>query len=174
VQEQFWAREQTFFGETVRIPYTGNADFLMFALDQLSGANALKGLRGKGIAARPFTKVEQLQSDAEKRLRAQRADLEKRYKEIQDKLKDVRTKGADGKIELTAEQQTAVVEFTRELLRIRREQRAVQFEARRDYESLDRTMKLVNIGAVPVVVGLIALVVGLVRYQRRRRRHETS
>ncbi|HNM23139.1 MAG TPA: hypothetical protein PKJ66_11625, partial [Rhodocyclaceae bacterium] len=38
------------------------ADFLMFALDQLSGANALKGLRGKGIAARPFTKVEQLQS----------------------------------------------------------------------------------------------------------------
>ncbi len=174
LQEQFWAREQNFFGETVRIPYTGNADFLMFALDQLSGANALKGLRGKGIAARPFTKVEQMQGDAEKRLRAQRADLEKRYKEIQDKLKDVRTKGADGKIELTAEQQTAVVSFTRELLRIRREQRAVQFEARRDHEAMDRTLKLANIGAVPVVIGLIALVVGLVRYQRRRRRYETS
>jgi ABC-type uncharacterized transport system involved in gliding motility auxiliary subunit len=174
LQEQFWAREQNFFGETVRIPYTGNADFLMFALDQLSGANALKGLRGKGIAARPFTRVEQLQADAERRLRAQRADLEKRYKEIQDKLKDVRTKGADGKIELTAEQQTAVVSFTRELLRIRREQRAVQFEARRDHEAMDRTLKLVNIGAVPVVIGLIALVVGFVRYQRRRRRYETS
>lgn len=174
MQEQFWAREQNFFGETIRIPYTGNADFLMFALDQLSGANALKGLRGKGIAARPFTKVEQLQSDAEKRLRAQRADLEKRYKEIQDKLKDVRTKGADGKIELTAEQQTAVVEFTRELLRIRREQRAVQFEARRDYETMDRTLKLANVGAVPVVVGLIAIFVGLVRHKRRRRRYETA
>ncbi len=174
LQEQFWAREQNFFGETVRIPYTGNADFLMFALDQLSGANALKGLRGKGIAARPFTKVEQLQADAEKRLRAQRADLEKRYKEIQDKLKDVRTKGSDGKIELTAEQQAAVVQFTRELLRIRREQRAVQFEARRDYEAMDRSLKLANIGAVPIVVGLIALVVGFVRYQRRRRRYETS
>lgn len=174
MQEQFWAREQNFFGETVRIPYTGNADFLMFALDQLSGANALKGLRGKGIAARPFTKVEQLQSDAEKRLRAQRADLEKRYKEIQDKLKDVRTKGADGKIELTADQQAAVIEFTRELLRIRREQRAVQFEARRDYETMDRYLKLANIGAVPVVVGLIAIVVGVVRYKRRRRRYETS
>jgi ABC-type uncharacterized transport system involved in gliding motility auxiliary subunit len=174
MQEQFWAREQNFFGETIRVPYTSNADFLMFALDQLSGANALKGLRGKGIAARPFTKVEQLQADAEKRLRAQRADLEKRYKEIQDKLKDVRTKGADGKIELTADQQAAVVEFTRELLRIRREQRAVQFEARRDYETMDRTLKLANIGAVPVVVGLIALVVGFVRHKRRRRRYETS
>lgn len=174
MQEQFWAREQNFFGETIRIPYTGNADFLMFALDQLSGANALKGLRGKGIAARPFTKVEQLQADAEKRLRAQRADLEKRYKEIQDKLKDVRTKGADGKIELTAEQQTAVVEFTRELLRIRREQRAVQFEARRDYETMDRTLKLANVGAVPVVVGLIAIFVGLMRHKRRRRRYETA
>lgn len=174
LQEQFWAREQNFFGETLRIPYTGNADFLMFALDQLSGANALKGLRGKGIAARPFTKVEQLQADAEKRLRAQRADLEKRYKEIQDKLKDVRTKGADGKIELTADQQAAVVQFTRELLRIRREQRAVHFEARRDYEAMDRTLKLANIGAVPVVVGLIAIFVGVVRFKRRRRRYETS
>src|SRR5262249_49915507 len=62
LQDQFWAREQNFFGETVRIPYTGNADFLMFALDQMSGANALKGLRGKGIAARPFTRVERLQA----------------------------------------------------------------------------------------------------------------
>ncbi len=174
LQDQFWSREQNFFGESVRIPYTGNADFMMFALDQLSGANALKGLRGKGIAARPFSKVEQLQADADKRLRAQRADLEKRYKEIQDKLKDVRTKGADGKIELTAEQQAAVVDFTRELLRIRREQRAVQFEARRDYESMDHALKLANIGAVPVVVGLIAIVVGVVRYKRRRRRYETS
>jgi ABC-type uncharacterized transport system involved in gliding motility auxiliary subunit len=86
----------------------------------------------------------------------------------------VRTKGADGKIELTADQQAAVVEFTRELLRIRREQRAVQFEARRDYETMDRTLKLANIGAVPVVVGLIALVVGFVRHKRRRRRYETS
>lgn len=39
---------------------------------------------------------------------------------------------------------------------------------------MDRTLKLANIGAVPVVVGLIALVVGFVRYQRRRRRYETS
>lgn len=174
LQDQFWAREQNFFGESVRIPYTGNADFLMFALDQLSGANALKGLRGKGIAARPFTYVEKLSADADKRLRAQRADLEKRYKEIQDKLKDVRTKGADGKIELTADQQAAVVEFTRELLRIRREQRAVQFEARREYETTDRYLKLANIGFVPVVVGLIALVIGFVRYKRRRRRYETA
>lgn len=174
MQEQFWAREQNFFGETIRIPYTANADFLMFALDQMSGANALKGLRGKGIAARPFTRVEKLQADADARLRAQRADLEKRYKEIQDKLKDVRTKGKDGKIELTADQQAAVVDFTRELLRIRREQRGVQFEARREYEGLDRRLKLANIGGIPLIVAIIAIIVGVVRYQRRRRRYETS
>jgi len=174
LQDQFWAREQNFFGETIRIPYTGNADFLMFALDQMSGDNALKGLRGKGIAARPFTRVEEIQADADKRLRAQRADLEKRYKEIQDKLKDVRTKGKDGKIELTSDQQAAVVDFTRELLRIRREQRAVQFEARRGYEALDQRMKLVNVGFIPALVGVVAIVVGVVRYRRRRRRYETA
>jgi ABC-type uncharacterized transport system involved in gliding motility auxiliary subunit len=174
LQEQFWAREQNFFGETIRVPTTSNADFLMFALDQMSGANALKGLRGKGIAARPFSRIDRLQAAAESRLRQQRADLEKRYKEIQEKLKDVRTKGKDGKVELTAEQQTAVVDFTRELLRIRREQRAVQFEARRDYETLDRRLKLANIGFLPAIVAVLAIVVGVVRYQRRRRRYETA
>lgn len=173
LQEQFWSREQNFFGETIRIPWTSNADFLMFALDQMSGANALKGLRGKGVAARPFTRVERLQAAADEELRKKRAPLERQYKEIQDKLKDVRTKGQDGKIELTAEQQAAVLEFTRELLRIRREQRAIQFEARRSYEALDRNLKLANIGAIPALVAVVAIIVGFVRYRRRRRRFET-
>ncbi len=174
MQEQFWAREQNFFGETIRVPYTSNADFLMFALDQLSGANALRGLRGKGVAARPFTRVEQMQAEADARLRAQRADLEKRYKDIQDKLKDVRTKGKDGRIELTADQQAAVVDFTRELLRIRREQRAVQFEARREHETMDGYLKIANIGIIPLLIAIIAIVVGALRYERRRRRYETA
>ncbi len=174
VQEQFWTRENDFFGETVRVPTSGNADFVMFALDQLAGSNALRGLRGKGIAARPFTTVQELQRSAEERLSGQAAELSKRYKEAQDKLKDVRTKGQDGKVELTAEQQVAVADFTRELLRIRREQSAVQFETRRDYEALDRRTKLINIGLIPALVALIAVVVGVARYRRRRRRYETA
>jgi ABC-type uncharacterized transport system involved in gliding motility auxiliary subunit len=174
LQEQFWSREQSFFGETIRIPWTSNADLLMFALDQMSGANALKGLRGKGVAARPFTRVERLQAAADEELRKKRAPLERQYKEIQEKLKDVRTKGQDGKIELTAEQQAAVLEFTRELLRIRREQRAVQFEARRSYEALDRNLKLANIGVIPALVAVVAILVGFVRHRRRRRRFETA
>jgi ABC-type uncharacterized transport system involved in gliding motility auxiliary subunit len=174
LQEQFWSSEQNWFGETIRLPTTSNADFLMFALDQMSGANGLKGLRGKGVAARPFSRVERLRAEAEKRLRQQKTDLDKQLKDIQEKLKDVRTKGQDGKIELTAEQQAAVFEFTRQMLRIRREQRAVQFEARRDYETLDRRLKLANIGVLPALVAVVAILVGLVRYQRRRRRFETA
>jgi len=174
LQDQFWSREQNIAGETVRVPTTGNADFLMFALDQLSGANALRGLRGKGVTARPFTLVEKIQKKADEDLRDQRAKLEKQYKEITEKLKDVRTKGKDGKIELTADQQAAVLEFTRDLLRIRREQREVQFKARQDYEALERRTKLANIGLIPAIVGLIAIGVGVLRYRRRRRRYETA
>ncbi len=174
VQEQFWTRDSEFFGETVRVPTSGNADFVMFSLDQLAGSNALRGLRGKGIAARPFTTVQELQRSAEERLSGQAAELAKRYKEAQEKLKDVRAKGQDGRVELTAEQQAAVADFTRELLRIRREQRAVQFETRRDYEALDRRTKLINIGLIPALVALVAIVIGVARYRRRRRRYETA
>jgi ABC-type uncharacterized transport system involved in gliding motility auxiliary subunit len=174
LQDQFWSREQAVGNESVRVPTASNADFVMIALDQLSGQNALIGLRGKGISTRPFVLVDDLQKRATERLRAKQAELAARYKEIEEKLKDVRTRGKDGKVELTAEQQKAVLEFTTELLRIRREQREVQRGLREGVERLDARLKFVNIGGIPIVIGLAAIAVGFWRFRRRRRRYETA
>ena len=110
LQDQFWSREQAIGQETIRVPTTSNADFVMIALDQLSGQNALIGLRGKGVSAKPFVLVDDLQKRAVERLRAKQAELAARYKEIEEKLKDVRTKGQDGKIELRGPMLYSVVD----------------------------------------------------------------
>ena len=75
---------------------------------------------------------------------------------------------------LTKEQQAAIVKFQSEVLRIRRELRAVRLNMRQDIEKLEARLKFINIGLIPVGVALIAILIGFFRFRRRRRRYETS
>ncbi len=62
------------------------------------------------------------------------------------------------------------------MLDIRRELRGVQLELRRDIDTLDMTLKFINIGLVPILVGIAAIIVGIVRLRRRApaRRHAAA
>lgn len=174
LQEEFWSNTQNFFGEKLQLPTAGNADFVINALDTLSGANKLLGLRGKGAAQRPFTLVAEIEKVSQDRFRAKQAELVKSLEDTRTKLKDARTNSRDGQLILTKEQQAAIEKFQAEVLRIRRDLRAVRLNMRQDIEKLEARLKFINIGLIPVGVAFIAVLIGFVRYRRRRRRYETS
>ena len=90
LQESFWSNTQNFFGEKLQLPTAGNADFVINALDTLSGANKLLGLRGKGSAQRPFTMVAEIEKASQDRFRAKQVELVKSLEETRSKLKDSR------------------------------------------------------------------------------------
>ena len=73
---------------------------------------------------------------------------------------------------LTAEQQKAfddkMASLRTDLLAIRKELRSVQLELRKDIEQLDSTLRFLNIGLVPILVGLFAIGLSVVRTQRRK------
>ena len=73
---------------------------------------------------------------------------------------------------LTAEQSAAIENFKVDLLAIRKELRDVRHELRKDIEGLDRLLKIINIGGIPILVGVIALLVFFMR--RRNRLHSLS
>jgi hypothetical protein len=54
------------------------------------------------------------------------------------------------------------------MLDTRRQLRDVQFELRRDIQSLETWIRALNIGAIPAAIGIFALGLGLWRLQRRR------
>ena len=65
------------------------------------------------------------------------------------------------------EQQDAIEQFRQEKVRIRRQLRDVQHELNKDIEQLGTTLKFINIGLVPLLLALGALVIGWRRAHRR-------
>ena len=173
--DAFWLRTQDFFGQQLVVPTANNADFVINALDNLSGSSALIGLRSRGLSNRPFLKLQEIQRAAEDRYRDREQALVKQLDEIQKKLKNVQTKEkAGGTTVLSSKQREAIVKFRADMIKIRRELRQVQLRLREDIDTLDAWTRVLNIGAMPVAVAVIAIALALARRQRSRRRYASA
>ena len=143
---------------------------MLNALDNLSGSSALIGLRGRGLSARPFDTVEAIARAAEHQYRAKEQELTQRLGETENKIRNLQFDEAGGEIILSDEQVAIVDEFRAESVSIRTELRDVQHALRSDIDSLDAWLKVINIGAVPLLICLIALGLALARRARTGRR----
>lgn len=171
IADLFWVRTQDLFGQTVTVPTANNADFVVNAADNLSGTSSLIGLRSRGLSARPFELVENIQNEAEDKYRTQERTLVKELADVEKKMQDLQTKErAQGGAVMSPEQQEAIGKFRARVLEIRRDLRSVQLNLRRDIDELDGQLKLVNIAAMPAAVAVFAVLVALVRRNRKRAR----
>ena len=168
MQDQFWVRQQDVFGQRIAIPISANASFVVNALDNLTGSGDLIGIRSRGRFLRPFTVVNRLRQEAELRYRDKEKELLDRLEETEARLTELRT-GEGGEVILTQDQRDAIVGFTSERLRIRRELRDVRHSLRQDIETLETTLKFINIGLIPIVIAIGGLLAGVHRMRRRRR-----
>ncbi|HTI86410.1 MAG TPA: Gldg family protein, partial [Alphaproteobacteria bacterium] len=178
LQDRFWVSMQDVFGQGISIPISNNMDLVSNSLDYLSGSEDLIGLRARGVSQRPFERVVALQREAEVRLRNKEQELQKQREDTERKLMELQRPaqyGADapntpGSVILTPAQVEEINRFKNELLRIRRELRAVQLELRQDIQSLQTRLWFYDIALVPLLVALIAIGIGFVRIRHRRRK----
>jgi ABC-type uncharacterized transport system involved in gliding motility auxiliary subunit len=175
LDDRFWVQVQDFFGQRVAIPSAGNGDFVANAIDVLSGGNDLLGLRTRGTSARPFEVVQEIQRVADDRYQARAKQLEQELKDTQAKIKELQGKDASQpNVTLTAEQSQTIDNFRAQMLQIRQQLRQVQLNLRQDIDGLKRRLEFFDIGSIPLLVGLAAIVLGIVRMQRRKRRAEAG
>lgn len=173
--EQFWLRRQDLLGQQLLVPIAANADFLINALDNLAGSNDLISLRSRGKSARPFEAVETLRLAAEQKFLARERELTEKLEATQTRIAELESRAqAGGGALLSAEQQTAIADARAEVLNTRRELRGVQRDLNRDIERLETRVKFANIGLMPIVIGIVAVALALLRHQRRRRRASTQ
>ncbi len=165
LHDQFWLDERDFLGQRIQIPLAHNAVFVVNAIENLTGGEALRDLRGRGVKPRPFTVVDEIRRDAEKQFREKEQALEARLKDTQSKLEGIQQKGEGGNIILTDKDRETIERFKTELLGTRRELRDVKLAMRQDIDRLEGTLKFANIAAVPLLIGLGAL--GLAFMRRR-------
>ena len=166
LDDRFWVQEQEVMGQRMTVPTADNGSFVVNAVDNLSGSDALIGLRSRGEANRPFEVIEGLRRDAEQRFLARQQELQAKLQETQRRVQELRMAepGAGG-----AETEKAMAEARAEILSTRQQLREVQLNLQRDIDRLETTLRVVNIGFIPLCVALAALLVAGIRLRRRRR-----
>ena len=168
LHEQFWVSVQNFLGQQIMIPQAHNDAFVLNALDNLSGGEALASLRARGIDNRPFTLVENIRREAEQRFRQKEHDLVEKLKEAEKNLANLENKGSDnGTVILSEADKKAIEKFRLEMIAIRKELRDVKHALHKDIDSLNTTVRFANIAGMPLVIALFGL--GIAFMSRRRR-----
>ena len=169
LSDRMWVQVAQFLGRRIPQPFANNGDLIINALDNLSGSADLVSIRSRGRYSRPFTRVLDLQREADDRLRTEEADLLSRLAETEASLADL-NQVEDGEPigQITPEIQSEIDRFNSELLETRRRLRDVQYQLTEDIERLGANLKAIDTALIPILLTIILLVMHYLRVQRRK------
>jgi ABC-type uncharacterized transport system involved in gliding motility auxiliary subunit len=170
LSDRLWVQAQNFLGQRLLTAFASNGDFVVNALDNLSGSAALIGLRSRATFTRPFTTVEELRRRADLEFRATEDRLEAELTQTEQRLGELQAARSDGNsLLMSPEQQAEIQRFLDEQVRIRQELRAVRRNLDADIDRLGTWVKAINIALVPIVLTIFALGVVVVRRRKKAR-----
>ena len=163
--DRFWGSQSQFFGQTLFTPFANNGDFVINAVENLAGSDALISVRSRGTYARPFEVVDELAVEAEQAFRDTEQSLQQQLRETEQALNELQAQwDASGNVLLTAEQQQTIDAYLQQKIEIRKALREVRHQLDKDIEQLGITLKVVNIVVAPLVLGMLLwLIMSLVR-----------
>ena len=167
--DRFWVQQSNFFGQTISTPFANNGDFIINAVENLGGSDALISIRSRGTFSRSFSKVDELTVIAEQKFRDQEQILQQQLEETEQQLLQLQNQEVEGgALVISPEQQLAIDEFMQKKITIRKSLRDVRHQLDKDIESLGNWLKLINIAIAPMVlILLLVLLRGIFRTKSR-------
>ncbi len=169
LSDRMWVQVAQFLGQRIPQPFANNGDLVINALDNLGGGADLVSIRSRGRYSRPFTRVVQLQREADDRLRSEEAELLDRLAETEAELARLnQTEDGQPIGVITPEIQAGIDGFNEDLLLTRRSLRDVQYQLTEDIERLGSNLKWINTALIPLLLSILALAMSYVRGQRRK------
>ena len=158
---------QEIFGQRIVIPRNGNIAFAQALVDQFAGDPDLIGLRSRASAARPFTRIRDMETRAQQAYLGKIKDLEANLNQTQEKLNALQKgRGPGAGAILTSEQQTELENFRRKAAETRLALKEVRRELRSESEALQFWTKVVNIALMPLLVAIAGIVFAALRRRR--------
>jgi gliding motility-associatede transport system auxiliary component len=170
LSDRLWVQVQNFLGQRLAQPFANNGDFVVNALDNLSGSADLIGLRSRATFTRSFTTVDKLRRDADAKFRETEKELQAQLSDTERKLGELQAGRNDKSSALmNSAQQEEIQRFLGEQVKIRQQLRAVRHELDQDITNLGTTLKVLNVLVMPVVlIGLLLLVAAARRRKAAR------
>ena len=149
----FWVNVQNFLGNRILMQTSGNGNFVLNAIDNLRGSNALISVRNQGTFVRPFDRIQLIQRKAQGKYLEKEKSLVQNLKQVKQQLTDLEQVYKENKsLSLNAEQQRQEEFFRQELLNVRKQLREVRRALNKDIEQLEVTIKFINIALLPAII----------------------
>ena len=153
-------------GGSLTRPINDNRAFLLNMVAFGSGAAPLAEIRSRGRLRRPFTRIERLFREGETDTREELAELARRIAEGESHIeKLIAASGVTSAQRLPGEIAATVTELHRGLAPLRHRRREIRAGIRAGVDALRARVIAVNLAAP---AGLVAIVAGIVAWQRRR------
>jgi len=165
--DRLWVDVQNILGQRLTTAWAANGDLVTNAVDNLLGSDDLISIRTRADYSRPFTRVEALEREADRRFRQKEEELQARLEETERQLQELQRQRQDGNaLMMTAEQRETLERFQQRRLEIREELREVRHQLDRDIERLGAQVKFINIILMPLLVLIVALFFAGLRRRR--------
>lgn len=169
LDDRWWVQLQNFGGTRLAFKRASNGDLVVNLIDYLQGSTDLISLRSRGGSSYPFTRVEDLQRQAEQAFRAEEQRLIEELQRAEQRLADLQSKReGEGAQLLSAEELAEIDRWREEQITTRKRLREVRRNLKKDIEGLGTRLKWLNIGLVPALVLLFALGMGAWRANRKK------
>ena len=170
LRDNFWVSAQKFLGNRLYVPISGNGSFVLNAIDNLNGSNALISIRNRGVFSRPFTTIQNLQSRSRIKFKMKEDRLMHNLELTKQKLLELEQgKKESNSIAISVKQKQEEETYRKDLVDNRRQLREVQRELNKDIEKVEVIIKLVNIVLMPLLVFLGGGIFWLYRIRTNRR-----
>ena len=170
--DRMWVTVQDFLGQKIMDAWASNGNFAVNAVDNLLGSSDLISVRGRATATKPFVVVEALRRDADDQFREQERVLQNKLRQTEQKITQLEAKrDDDNALMMSEEQRTEIARFQDEKLQVRKELRKVRHELDKNIQSLGNWLKAINIGLMPLLLTVLALILSAVRAKRRIQHH---
>jgi ABC-type uncharacterized transport system involved in gliding motility auxiliary subunit len=165
---------QDVFGQKVVVPRNGNLAFAQSLVEQLAGDQNLMNLRSRAAFSKPLTVLRQMEAQAQQSYLGEIKKLEDSRNQITEKLQALQkgrtggTGAAATATVLTPEQQAEIENFRKQATETSKQLKELRKNLRVDSDRLELWTKVVNIGAVPLLVAILGLVLALRRRSKVR------
>lgn len=150
-----------------------NASFALNAIDVLGGSDALVSLRSRAPSVRRMDMVDDMEAEAERRIRRRQEELQGELAETESRLAALQERGRgsgffSGNLgaEMTPEENAEIERFRAQVVEVRGELRRTERDLRGDIDRLETIVVFINIWLAPILIAAA----GLFFFWRRQRR----
>lgn len=173
--DPFWAKQKIVLGERQTTAFADNGDFVINALDNLSGSEALIKLRTRGNWKRPFELIEKLQSKSQEKYQDKEKKLSSLLNISQGKLIKLLEKVDKNTDSVLSKEEVSQIGLLQtEILKTREQLRAVKLALKKDILAIQNIIKTYNIFGMSFIISIFAIIYAIIRRRRIKKRPLTQ